>query len=94
MSETEQVKSEDSQPIKPEVKPKNPKRVEAGKKGAEARRLKKKNATTCYESNDTHCGLSYFRKANRKPNQDKCIQNIFTSLLNYDWYSRIDVVCL
>ena len=41
MSETEQVKSEDSQPIKPEVKPKNPKRVEAGKKGAEARRLKK-----------------------------------------------------
>ena len=36
MSETEQVKSEDSQ-----VKPKNPKRVEAGKKGAEARRLKK-----------------------------------------------------
>ena len=36
MSETEQVKAEDSQ-----VKPKNPKRVEAGKKGVEARRLKK-----------------------------------------------------
>ena len=44
MSETEQVKSEDSQSeitTKPEVKPKNPKRIEAGKKGAEARRLKK-----------------------------------------------------
>ena len=42
MSETEQVKSEDSQSEIPiEVKPKNPKRVEAGKKGAEARRLKK-----------------------------------------------------
>ena len=42
MSEAEQA--EDIQPeitIKPEVKPKNPKRVEAGKKGAEARRLKK-----------------------------------------------------
>ena len=46
MSETEQVKSEDSQSeitTKPEVKPKNPKRVEAGKKGAEARRLKRMN---------------------------------------------------
>ena len=42
MSETEQVKSEDSQSEIPiEVKPKNPKRIEAGKKGAEARRLKK-----------------------------------------------------
>ena len=42
MSETEQVKSEDSQSEIPiEIKPKNPKRVEAGKKGAEARRLKR-----------------------------------------------------
>ena len=44
MSETKQVKSEDINPeitIKPEVKLKNPKRVEAGNKGAEARRLKK-----------------------------------------------------
>jgi hypothetical protein len=43
MSDTEQIKSEDSQPeitTKPEVKIKNPKRVAAGKKGAEARKLK------------------------------------------------------
>ena len=44
MNETKQVKSEYINPeitIKPEVKLRNPKRVEAGKKGAEARRLKK-----------------------------------------------------
>ena len=47
MSEAEQVKSED---IKPEVQPKYPKRVEAGKKGAEARKLKKVMEVTKPES--------------------------------------------
>ena len=47
MSEAEQVKSED---IKTEVKQKNPKRVEAGRKGAEARRLKKVMEVTKPES--------------------------------------------
>ena len=73
MSETEQVKSEDSQSEIPiEVKPKNPKRVEAGKKGAEARRLKKMHVMEVTKPEST---------APEKPIETSSKINVYTTYL-------------
>jgi hypothetical protein len=63
MSDTEQVKSET------EVKPrqKNPKRVEAGKKGAEARRLKKAQQDTVQSSPITEITKTVEEPISEKP---------------------------